>query len=82
MKSNNIEAKKKIVLLAYFTALNRELLCKYDDVYTNITFNCLDAISKLITSGDKGSNHEIKIKFDSQPTYELQNIIIASTFSK
>ena len=81
MKSN-IDAKKKIVL-TYFTALNRELLCKYDDdVYTNITFNCLDAISKLITSGDKGSNHEIKIKFDSQPTYELQNIIIAATFSK
>ena len=80
MKSN-IDAKKKIVL-TYFTALNREWLCKYDDVFTNITFNCLDAISKLITSGDKGSNHEIKIKFDSQPTYELQNIIIAGTFSK
>ena len=66
----------------YLTTLNRELLCEYDDVYTNITFNCLDAISKLITSGDKGSNHEIKIKFDSHPTYELQNIIIARTFSK
>lgn len=65
MKSN-IDAKKKIVLLAYCTVLNRELLCKYMMMCINITFNCLDAISKLITSGDKA--RIMKLKSNSTPS--------------